>query len=30
VDKHLERVHAKLGVQDRVSAVLYGQRLGVL
>jgi DNA-binding CsgD family transcriptional regulator len=30
VHKHLERVYAKLGVSDRVSAVLRAQRLGVL
>ena len=30
VHKHLERVYAKLGVSDRVSAVLRGQRLGIL
>ena len=30
VHKHLERVYAKLGVSDRVSAVLRAQRLGIL
>ena len=30
VHKHLERVYAKFGVSDRVSAVLHAQRLGVL
>jgi DNA-binding CsgD family transcriptional regulator len=30
VHKHLERVYAKLGVSDRVSAVLRAQRLGML
>jgi DNA-binding CsgD family transcriptional regulator len=30
VRKHLERVYAKLGVSDRVSAVLRAQRLGLL
>ena len=30
VHKHLERIYAKLGVSDRVSAVLCAQRLGVL
>lgn len=30
VRKHLERVHTKLGVRDRVSAVLRAQRLGLL
>jgi DNA-binding CsgD family transcriptional regulator len=30
VHKHLERSYAKLGVSDRVSAVLCAQRLGVL
>ena len=30
VHKHLERVYAKLGVSDRVSAVLTAQRIGVL
>jgi len=30
VHKHLERVYAKLGVSDRVSAVLRAQRLGLL
>jgi DNA-binding CsgD family transcriptional regulator len=30
VHKHLERVYAKLGVSDRVSAVLQAQRLGML
>jgi DNA-binding CsgD family transcriptional regulator len=30
VHKHLERVYAKLGVSDRVSAVLQAQRLGIL
>jgi DNA-binding CsgD family transcriptional regulator len=30
VHKHLERAYAKLGVSDRVSAVLRGQRLGIL
>jgi DNA-binding NarL/FixJ family response regulator len=30
VHKHLERVYAKLGVSDRVSAVLRAHRLGVL
>ena len=28
--KHLERVYAKFGVSDRVSAVLRAQRLGIL
>jgi DNA-binding CsgD family transcriptional regulator len=30
VHKHLERIYAKLGVSDRVSAVLRAQRLGIL
>ena len=30
VHKHLERAYAKLGVSDRVSAVLRAQRLGIL
>jgi DNA-binding CsgD family transcriptional regulator len=30
VHKHLERIYAKLGVSDRVSAVLRAQRAGVL
>jgi DNA-binding CsgD family transcriptional regulator len=30
VHKHLERVYAKLGVSDRVSAVLRAQRIGLL
>jgi DNA-binding CsgD family transcriptional regulator len=30
VHKHLERVYAKFGVSDRVSAVLSAQRLGIL
>ena len=30
VHKHLERVYAKLGVSDRVTAVLRAQRLGIL
>jgi DNA-binding CsgD family transcriptional regulator len=30
VHKHLERSYAKLGVSDRVSAVLRAQRLGIL
>jgi DNA-binding CsgD family transcriptional regulator len=30
VHKHLERVYAKFGVSDRVSAVLRAQRLGIL
>jgi DNA-binding CsgD family transcriptional regulator len=30
VYKHLERAYAKLGVSDRVSAVLRAQRLGIL
>jgi len=30
VHKHLERVYAKLGVTDRLSAVLTAQRIGVL
>jgi DNA-binding CsgD family transcriptional regulator len=30
VHKHLERAYAKLGVSDRVSAVLRAQRLGLL
>lgn len=30
VHKHLERVYAKLGVSDRVSAVLCAQRTGLL
>jgi len=30
VHKHLERTYAKLGVSDRVSAVLRAQRLGIL
>jgi DNA-binding NarL/FixJ family response regulator len=30
VHKHLERVYAKLGVSDRVSAVLRAQRIGIL
>lgn len=30
VHKHLERIYAKLGVADRVSAVLRAQRLGIL
>jgi DNA-binding CsgD family transcriptional regulator len=30
VHKHLERIYAKFGVSDRVSAVLRAQRLGVL
>ncbi|MGQ0575280.1 MAG: LuxR C-terminal-related transcriptional regulator [Pseudonocardia sp.] len=30
VHKHLERAYAKLGVADRVSAVLRAQRLGLL
>jgi DNA-binding CsgD family transcriptional regulator len=30
VHKHLERIYAKFGVSDRVSAVLRAQRLGIL
>jgi ATP/maltotriose-dependent transcriptional regulator MalT len=30
VHKHLERAYAKLGVTDRVSAVLRAQHLGIL
>ncbi len=30
VHKHLERIYAKFGVSDRVSAVLHAQRLGIL
>jgi DNA-binding CsgD family transcriptional regulator len=30
VHKHLERVYAKFGVSDRVSAVLRAQRIGIL
>lgn len=30
VEKHLQRIYAKLGVNDRVSAVLHAQCLGVL
>jgi DNA-binding CsgD family transcriptional regulator len=30
VHKHLERAYAKLGVSDRVSAVMRAQRLGIL
>jgi DNA-binding CsgD family transcriptional regulator len=30
IHKHLERVYAKFGVSDRVSAVLCAQRLGIL
>ena len=30
VHKHLERAYAKLGVSDRVTAVLRAQRLGIL
>lgn len=30
VHKHLERIYAKLGVSDRLSAVLRAQRLGIL
>jgi ATP/maltotriose-dependent transcriptional regulator MalT len=30
VHKHLERVYAKFGVSDRVSAVLRAQRIGLL
>ena len=30
VDKHLQRAYAKLGVSDRVTAVLAAQRLGLL
>jgi ATP/maltotriose-dependent transcriptional regulator MalT len=29
VHKHLERCYAKLGVADRLSAVLRAQRLGL-
>ena len=30
VHKHLQRLYAKLGVTDRLSAVLTAQRLGIL
>ncbi|MHC8504121.1 LuxR C-terminal-related transcriptional regulator [Pseudonocardia artemisiae] len=30
VHKHLQRTYAKLGVTDRLSAVLRAQRLGLL
>jgi ATP/maltotriose-dependent transcriptional regulator MalT len=30
VHKHLERAYSKLGVSDRVSAVLRAQGLGIL
>ncbi|MDN5859207.1 MAG: helix-turn-helix transcriptional regulator, partial [Pseudonocardia sp.] len=30
VQKHLERIYTKLGVTDRLSAVLRAQRIGVL
>lgn len=30
VQKHLERVYAKIGVSDRLAAVLRAQRIGLL